>query len=74
VPDGLRVDEHGNVWVTGPGGIWVIGPDGVQLGLIETPEFPANLAFGDPDGQTLYITATRSLYRVRTLVRGARPA
>ena len=74
VPDGLRVDERGNVWVTGPGGIWVIDPDGRQLGLVETPEFPANLAFGGADGRTLYITATRSLYRVRTLVRGATAA
>lgn len=71
IPDGMKVDERGNVWVTGPGGIWVIGPDGRQLGLLETPELPANLAFGGSDGRMLYVCATHSLYGIPTLVRGA---
>ena len=71
VPDGLKVDEHGNVWVTGPEGIWVISPDGDLLGIVATPENAANLVFGGPDGRTLYVCATHSVYRIPTLVRGA---
>lgn len=70
-PDGMRCDEHGNIWCTGPGGVWVISPAGERLGVIETPEFAANLAFGGADGTTLFITASSSLLRLETLVRGA---
>jgi len=73
VPDGLRVDSEGNVWATGPGGIRIITPDGRQLGQIRLPEVAANLAFGGPDLKTLYITASTSVYRMPTLVAGARP-
>lgn len=64
-PDGLKVDARGRVFVTGAGGVWVFDANGRTLGVIETPEGPANCAFGDADGKTLYITARTSLYRVR---------
>lgn len=65
VPDGMRVDRAGNLYVTGPGGIWVWSPDGHHLGTILMPEQPANLAWGDADLKTLYITATTSLYKLK---------
>ena len=57
MPDGMRVDEAGNLFVTGPKGIWVWDAQGHHLGTIVVPEQPANLAWGDKDYQTLYITA-----------------
>ena len=71
VPDGLKVDEFGNLWGTGPGGIWVFSPDGRHLGTIQPTERPANLAFGGPDGMSLFMTAQTGLYRVRVQVRWA---
>jgi gluconolactonase len=73
VPDGIKVDQHGNLYVTGPGGIWVWDPEGHHLGTINLPEQPANLAWGDPDYRSLYITATTSVYRVHTKARGFIP-
>jgi gluconolactonase len=73
VPDGMKVDTAGNVWATGPGGILVISPQGKLLGLIQFPEVPANCAWGDSDGKTLYVTARTGLYRIRTNVTGIRP-
>ena len=73
VPDGIRVDRQGNVFVTGPLGIWIWDPDGNHLGTIVVPEQPANLAWGDPDYRTLYITATTSVYRLKTKTRGFVP-
>ena len=70
-PDGMKCDEHGNVWCTGPGGVWVISAEGERLGVIETPELAANLAWGGPAGTTLFITASTRLLRLETLVRGA---
>jgi sugar lactone lactonase YvrE len=63
--DGIKVDIKGNVYSTGPGGIWIFAPNGDQLGIIEIPEVPANLAWGDGDYKTLYVTARSSLYRIR---------
>jgi gluconolactonase len=71
VPDGMKVDIHGNVFCTGPGGIWVIAPSGKVLGTIEVPEAPANLAWGDGDLRTLYITARTSSYPIRLRTGGA---
>jgi len=71
-PDGIKVDERGNVFCTGPGGVWVISPEGEWLGLIEVPEIVANLTWGGPGWSALYICATRSLYRVQTRTRGNR--
>src|SRR5262249_24780498 len=73
VPDGIRVDKQGNLFVTGPKGIWVWDADGHHLGTIEMPEQPANLTWGDKDYTTLYVTATTSVYRLRTKVRGFVP-
>ncbi len=73
VPDGIKVDHDGNLFVTGPRGIWVWDPQGHHLGTIEMPEQPANLAWGDDDHRTLYITATTSVYRLPTKARGFVP-
>jgi gluconolactonase len=73
VPDGMRVDVNGNLYVTGPGGIWVWDPDGNHLGTIVMPESTANLNWGDSDYRTLYITARTSVYRLKTKARGFVP-
>lgn len=65
-PDGMKIDVHGNVYCTGSGGVWVINQNGELIGVIETPEVPTNVAWGDADFKTLYITAQTSVYRVRT--------
>jgi len=70
VPDGMKVDVEGRVYCTGPGGTWVFAPDGSQLGIIRTPEVPANLAFGGPDLKTLFFTARTSVYTMRVKVPG----
>lgn len=74
VPDGLKVDSLGNIWSSGPGGIRIITPAGKVLGQIKLPEVAANLAWGDADGKTLYITARTHVYKLRTLVKGNLPA
>ncbi|CAG0973748.1 Gluconolactonase [Phycisphaerales bacterium] len=63
--DGLKVDRSGNVLVSGPGGIWIYSAAGAHLGTVTLPELPANFAFGDADGGTLYMTARTGLYRMR---------
>jgi len=73
VPDGIKVDAKGNLFVTGPKGIWVWDANGNHLGTIVMPEQPANLAWGDPQYKTLYITATTSVYRLKTETRGFVP-
>jgi len=73
VPDGMKVDRSGNIYVTGPGGIWVWDSQGEHLGTILLPEQPANLAWGDADWSTLYITATTSVYRLKTKAQGFVP-
>jgi gluconolactonase len=70
VPDGMKVDVEGRVYCTGPGGTWVFTPDGTRLGVIRTPEVPANLAFGGPDLRTLFFTARTSVYTLRAKVPG----
>jgi gluconolactonase len=69
-PDGMKVDEEGHLYVAGATGVWVFEPDGTHLGVIVTPERPANCAWGDPDRKSLYITARTSLYRIRVKVPG----
>jgi len=71
--DGLKVDQQGNVYAAGPGGVWIISPASKHLGTIKAPELAANMAWGDEDGRTLYITARTSVYRVRLKVAGIRP-
>jgi gluconolactonase len=72
-PDGMKVDTKGNLYCTGPGGIWIFSPDGKHLGNIDPPETPANLAWGDADFKTLYITARTGLYRIKLNIAGVRP-
>jgi gluconolactonase len=69
--DGIKVDERGNLYVSGPGGLWILSPDGHHLGTIVGPEHPHNLAWGDADGKTLYLTAQTGLYRIRLDVAGS---
>jgi gluconolactonase len=73
VPDGIKVDRDGNLYVTGPQGIWIWDAEGHHLGTIVMPEQPANLAWGDVDLGTLYITATTSVYKLRTTAHGFVP-
>jgi gluconolactonase len=73
VPDGIKVDRRGNLYVTGPGGIWVWDAQGHHLGTILMPEQPANLTFGGPKQSTLYITATTSVYKLETSAQGFIP-
>lgn len=70
VPDGMKVDVEGRVYCTGPAGTWVFAPDGRRLGVIRTPEVPANLAFGGPDLKTLFFTARTSVYSLRVKTPG----
>ena len=69
--DGMKIDERGDLYVSGPGGVWVISPEGKHLGTIIAPMHPHNLAWGDDDHQTLYLTAKTGLYRIHLNVRGA---
>tara|TARA_B100000989_G_scaffold288104_1_gene258472 strand:- start:2574 stop:3581 length:1008 start_codon:yes stop_codon:yes gene_type:complete len=68
-PDGLKVDQSGNLWVTGMGGVMVVDPNGKMIGHLSTGERTANCAWGD-DGSTLYITADMYLCRIETKVKG----
>jgi len=72
-PDGMKVDQKGNVYATGPGGIWIFSPEGKHLGTVKLPEIASNCAWGDPDGKTLYITASTGLYRIHLKIPGIRP-
>jgi gluconolactonase len=69
-PDGMKLDAAGNVYCSGPGGIHVFTPDAVCLGVIHVPEHTANFAWGDADYQSLFITASTSVYRIRVRVPG----
>ena len=73
VPDGLKVDQQGNVFCTGPGGVWVCRANGEFLGRIILPELPANLAWGE-DGSVLFLTARTSIYRLQTKTAGVLPS
>jgi sugar lactone lactonase YvrE len=69
VPDGMTIDELGNLYFTGLGGVWIVSPQGEQLGFISVYA-PANIAFGGPKGRTLYITAKGVVYSLAMCVRG----
>jgi gluconolactonase len=73
VPDGMRVDRQGNLYVTGPSGIWIWSPKGKHLGTIVLPELAANLIWGDANWSSLYITASTSVYKLKTKARGFVP-
>ena len=64
VPDGLKLDEEGNVFATGAGGVWVCSPHGAILGQVPFPEIAANLAWAEDDARTLYVTASTRVYRL----------
>jgi len=72
VADGIKIDQDGNLFCTGPGGIHIFDIDGSYLGFIHMPEHTTNLTWGDPDFSSLYITACTSIYRLRTNTAGAR--
>ena len=68
VPDGMKCDALGNVWVTAPGGLWVYAPDGRHIGKVDIPELAANLHWGGEDWRTLFVCATHSVYTIQTKV------
>ena len=70
--DGIKVDQKGNLYVSGPGGLWVISPEAKHLGTIVTPRHVHNMAWGDADGKTLYLCARSGLYRIRLNIGGVR--
>lgn len=69
--DGIKVDSVGNLYVSGPGGLWILSAAGKHLGTIVAPRHPHNMAWGDPDGRTLYLCAGHALYRMRLGIAGA---
>jgi gluconolactonase len=71
--DGMKVDQKGNLYVSGPGGLWIISPEGKHLGTIMGPEHPHNFAWGDDDGKSLYLCAKTGLYRLRLNIADIRP-
>ncbi|MCA9053377.1 MAG: SMP-30/gluconolactonase/LRE family protein [Planctomycetaceae bacterium] len=68
-PDGMSLDEHGNIYATYKQ-LVVVSPQGDLVGRVEIPEKPANCAFGGDDNRTLYITARTSLYKLPMKVAG----
>ncbi|WP_375424046.1 SMP-30/gluconolactonase/LRE family protein [uncultured Friedmanniella sp.] len=71
LPDGFRVDQYGNLWSSSGDAVQVFSPRGELLERVPVPEVIANVCFGGEDGQTLYIAASTSLYRIRTTVTDA---
>ena len=71
-PDGMKVDVEGNLYITGGGGLWVVDPNGQHLGTIPFPELPTNLAFGNDDLRSIYLTARTSIYRIGVNIPGIR--
>ncbi|MGD1042645.1 MAG: SMP-30/gluconolactonase/LRE family protein [Sedimentisphaerales bacterium] len=69
-PDGMTIDERGNLYFTGLGGVWIVSPTGQQIKMIPTPDVPANVCFGGPDYKTLYITCNYRVYSLAMVVRG----
>ena len=72
VPDGLRLDSDGNVWTSARDGVHTYAPDGTLLGKIKLPAAVANLCFGGPERNRLYITATDTVWEVSVTARGVR--
>ena len=72
ITDGMKVDTKGNIYESGPRGIWILSPEGKHIGTILTPEFVANVCFGDRDNKTLYIAARTSVYKIRVNIPGIR--
>ena len=74
VPDGMRCDRAGNLWSTAGDGVHVFNPAGERLGKILVPQSPANLCFGGPTGNDLYIAARTTIYRVKVAAGATHPA
>jgi gluconolactonase len=70
-PDGMKCDAEGNIWCTGRGGVWIMRPGGELLGVLETPEIVANIAWGGPDWRTLYLCTSTTVHALRTKVPSA---
>lgn len=70
--DGMKVDVRGNLYVAAPSGVVIISPTGKHLGTLQGPEKPLNIAWGDDDRKSLYITAETGLYRIRLNIPGTR--
>lgn len=73
VPDGMKVDSAGNLYMTGPGGVLILSADGKHLGTIRVPEIASNCAWGDADAKSLFITARMGVYRIKLNIAGVRP-
>ena len=69
--DGIKVDQRGNLDVSGPGGLWILSPEGQHLGTIRTARHAHNFAWGDDDGRSFYLCARSGLYRMRLGIPGA---
>jgi gluconolactonase len=70
--DGMKCDERGSIWVTGPRGVWVFSPDGEHLGVVEIPESVGNVHWGGPEWKWMFVPSSTSLYRFQTKVAGRR--
>ena len=70
--DGMKLDERGNIWVTGPGGVCVFDAQGEHIGTVEVPEGVGNINWGGAAWNELFIPATTSLYRIQCKVSGNR--
>jgi gluconolactonase len=72
-PDGMKVDQKGNLYSAGPAGVWIFSPDGKHLGTLDIPEKVGNVAWGGADHKTLYIAASSSIYRITLKIPGKYP-
>ena len=72
-PDGMKVDQQGNVYSAGPAGVWIFSPEGKHLGTIVIPERVGNVAWGGADHTTLYVAASSSIYRIHLKIPGTYP-
>ena len=72
-PDGMKVDQQGNIYSAGPGGVWIFSSEGKHLGTIKFSDPVGNLAFGGADHKTLYVTASGSVYSIQVKVPGVFP-
>lgn len=72
-PDGMKVDQKGNLYCTGPGGLWIISPNGQHVATIKPPQLPSNCAWGGEDGKTLYMTARTGVYKIDLNIQGVQP-
>jgi gluconolactonase len=70
--DGMKLDERGNIWVTGPGGVLAFNPTGEHIGTVQVPEPVGNLNWGGPAWSSLFIPASSSMYRIECKVSGNR--